>query len=91
MLFIRTRIATFYPRWITSTIFCNVPYENVPQRVSRCNVFFSLRTRHFERSDETITFTAKRNYSINLKFISDELRYEYRKYLVTDYIESIDR
>lgn len=59
--------------------------------MSRCNVFFSLRTRHFERSDETITFTAKRNYSINLKFISDELRYEYRKYLVTDYIESIDR
>lgn len=61
------------------------------RRVSQCNVFFSLRTRYFERSDETIIFTAKRNYSINLKFITDELRYEYRKYLVTDYIESIDR
>lgn len=58
---------------------------------SRCNVFFSERTRHFDGSDETITFTAKRNYSINLKLITDELKCEYRKYHVTDYIESIDR
>lgn len=61
------------------------------RHVSQCNVFFSLRTRHFDRSDETITFTAKRNYSINFKFITDKLKYQYRKYLVTDYIESIDR